>query len=284
MRVSKPSSSMDPAGRFLGRRRLMHVSDVHERTRERSRAGRCLRIATYNVHKCRGLDRRVLPERIADVLREIDADIVALQEVVSVPRGPRTENQAAYIAEELGLHYHLGSNRSLRGGEYGNVLLSRFPVRATRNFNLSVPRREPRGCLRADVELSDATVLHVFNVHLGTAPRERKYQGWRLAGSEILNSDELEGPRIMLGDFNEWTRGLASRLMSDNLNRADLRGEMSWWRTYPGFLPVLNLDHVYHDSTLRVERFRPHRSRTALVASDHLPLVADFMLQSPQRS
>jgi endonuclease/exonuclease/phosphatase family metal-dependent hydrolase len=243
-----------------------------------------LRVATYNVHRCRGLDGRVRPERIVEVLREIDADIVALQEVVSVGSGPRTENQSAFIAEELGLHFRFGSNRPLNGGAYGNVLLSRFPMRAARNYSVSVSGREPRGCLRADIELNESTVLHVFNVHLGTAFLERRAQGKMLVGPEILSSDDFEGPRIVLGDFNEWTRGLTSRLLTRHLTKADLRGDARWGRTYPGVLPLLDLDHVYHDAALEIEQFRPHRSRTALVASDHLPLVANFRLELPSDS
>ena len=243
-----------------------------------------LRVATYNVHKCRGLDRRVRPGRIVEVLREIDADIVALQEVVSVGSGLRAENQSEFIAEELGLHYHFGSNRPLNGGAYGNVVLSRFPMRAARNYSVSVSGREPRGCLRSDIELDESTILHVFNVHLGTAFLERRAQGKMLTGPEILASDDFEGPRIVLGDFNEWTRGLASRLLARHLNKADLREDARWGRTYPGVLPLLDLDHVYHDAALKIEQFRPHRSRTALVASDHLPLVADFRLETETRS
>ena len=84
-----------------------------------------LRVVTYNVHKCIGLDRRERPGRIAAVLREVDADVVALQEVVSVESdSSREAHQARYIAEELGCRFHLGENRKHRGGAYGNVVLS----------------------------------------------------------------------------------------------------------------------------------------------------------------
>jgi endonuclease/exonuclease/phosphatase family metal-dependent hydrolase len=87
---------------------------------------------------------------------------------------------------------------------------------------------------------------------------------------------QLGGPRILLGDFNEWTRGLATRLLSLHLESADVRKHLRRSRTYPGLLPFLHLDHIYHDPGLEVERLALHRSRTALLASDHLPLVADF--------
>ncbi len=239
-----------------------------------------LRIATYNVHKCRGLDRRVRPHRIAAVLREIDADIIALQEVVSVAdTSEREHDQARFIAEELGFAYCVGENRRLNGGAYGNVLLSRLPLRTARNHDITWRGREPRGCLRADVEVGAAEPLHVFNVHLGTAFIERRYQGKQLISADILRSSELRGLRIVLGDFNEWTHGLASRLLGLELESIDLRRHLRHARTYPGPLPLLHLDHIYFDRQLELERLTLHKSLTALVASDHLPLVADFQLR-----
>lgn len=235
-----------------------------------------VRIATYNIHKCRGLDRRVRPARIVRVLRELAADVIALQEVVSI-HGQDEQDQARFIAAELGYHYRLGENRRLYGGAYGNLLLSRFPLRAIRNHDITVDRREQRGCLRADIDVEETT-LHVFNVHLGTSFFERRQQIQTLIGSGILHSSELEGVRIVLGDFNEWTRGLTSRLLSAHFQSVDLRTHLGRSRTYPGLIPFLHLDHIYFDAGLKLERLMLHRSRTALIASDHLPLVADFHL------
>lgn len=234
------------------------------------------RIVTYNIHKCRGLDRRVRPERIAAVLRETKADIIALQEVLSVEGRERERQQARFIAEELGMHYHIGENRRLDGGAYGNVVLSRWPFRAARNYDITWSGRERRGCLRVDVTLDEGRVLHVFNVHLGTAFLERRHQARQLTNGGILLQPELTGARVVLGDFNEWTHGLASRLLAQHFESADIRHHLRRGRTYPGVLPLVHLDHVYYDHALTLERLTLHRSRTALVASDHLPLVADF--------
>ncbi|HEX8493882.1 MAG TPA: endonuclease/exonuclease/phosphatase family protein [Pyrinomonadaceae bacterium] len=234
------------------------------------------RIVTYNVHKCRGLDRRVRPERIAMVLREAKADIIALQEVLSVEGRERERHQARFIAEELGMDYHIGENRRLDGGAYGNVVLSRWPLRAAHNYDITWSGRERRGCLRVDVPLDKGRVLHIFNVHLGTAFLERRHQARQLTGDGILRQPELSGARVVLGDFNEWTHGLASRLLSQHFESADIRHHLRRGRTYPGVLPLVHLDHVYYDQALTLERLTLHRSRTALVASDHLPLVADF--------
>lgn len=237
-----------------------------------------IRLLTYNIHKCRGLDRRVDPARIVNVLREADADVIALQEVLSVHGHPE-QDHAQFIATELGFHSCLGENRRLNGGAYGNLLLSRFPLRAIHNHDITTKRREQRGCLRADIEIAETT-LHLFNVHMGTSFFERRHQARKLISREILHNRELHGARVLLGDFNEWTRGLTSHLLCRHFQSVDIRAHLGRSRTYPGLFPLLHLDHIYFDSALRVERLALHRSRAALIASDHLPLVADFRLET----
>jgi endonuclease/exonuclease/phosphatase family metal-dependent hydrolase len=237
-----------------------------------------IRIATYNIHKCRGLDRRVRPERIVEVLREIDADIVALQEVLSHPGAQREKDQARFISDEMGMNYAVGGTRIHRGAVYGNVVLSRLPLLETINYDISVRGREQRGCLRADIG-ADGGRLHVFNVHLGTAFIERRHQGRKLVNEVILNNKDLSGARVMLGDFNEWTRGLTTSLLGSHLKSADIRTHLQRSKTYPGVWPFLHLDHIYFDDKLQLEKIALHRSRTALVASDHLPLIAELRIQ-----
>jgi endonuclease/exonuclease/phosphatase family metal-dependent hydrolase len=244
------------------------------------------RIVTYNVHKCRGMDRRVRPERVAAVLRETDADIVALQEVLSVEGFARERHQARFIAEELGMQYHIGENRRLDGGAYGNVILSRLPFGVANNYDITWRGRERRGALRADVLVkteNGSLLLHIFNIHLGTAFIERRHQARQLVSEEILNDKNLAGARIVLGDFNEWTHGLASRLLAEHFKSADIRQHLRRARTYPGVLPLLHLDHIYYDEVLELKQLTLHRSRAALIASDHLPLVADFVLKEEGR-
>jgi endonuclease/exonuclease/phosphatase family metal-dependent hydrolase len=240
-----------------------------------------MRIVTYNIHRSRGLDGRVSPDRIAAVLEEIAPDVIALQEVLSIEGEEPVKNQAEYIAGRLGFHFALGENRRMRGGAYGNVVLSRFPLRAVRNYDISVSGCERRGCLHTDVRLPDGELLHVFNVHLGLALLERRRQARQLV-DEVLGDPILKGPRVMLGDFNEWTRGLTTRLLGRHLKAVNLRRHLRWARTYPGIMPLLSLDHIYFDPSLDLEKLTLHRSRTALMASDHLPLVADFALKLPR--
>jgi endonuclease/exonuclease/phosphatase family metal-dependent hydrolase len=240
---------------------------------------RTIRVVTYNTHKSRGMDGRIRPERIVEVLREVEPDIVALQEVLSIDDAGARKHQANYFAEELGMHMRLGETRRLRGGAYGNVILSRFPLGEGLSHDLSVRwGRERRGCLRVDVELPDKEHLHVYNVHLGTGFRERRHQGPKLVETLLADRPGLRGPRVVLGDFNEWTAGLTSRLLAARLNSVDIGTHLHRKKTYPGLLPVLHLDHIYFDDALALEGLRLHRTRKALLASDHLPLVADFQL------
>jgi endonuclease/exonuclease/phosphatase family metal-dependent hydrolase len=132
---------------------------------------------------------------------------------------------------------------------------------------------EPRFCQRADLRVDERT-LHIYNVHLGTAVLERRYQAERLAA--FVHDRRVRGPKLVLGDFNEWMRGLATDLLSQTLSSVDLRAYLRRRWTYPGILPVLHLDHIYHDGGIEVVHVELPRTRRTLVASDHLPLVADL--------
>jgi endonuclease/exonuclease/phosphatase family metal-dependent hydrolase len=208
------------------------------------------------------MDGRVSTARIAQVLREVDADVVALQEV--------TAPQAQILSTELAMPSVFGENRQYLGDPYGNAVLSRLPVHGWRNYDLSVSGREQRGCLRVDVDTEESG-LHIFNVHLGTSHGERRHQARKLVAPELLADLTLQQPRIVLGDFNEWTRGLATELLRSHLKTAGFGG-----RSYPGLLPFLHLDHIYHDESLELIKMLLHRTGRSLVASDHLPLIGEF--------
>jgi endonuclease/exonuclease/phosphatase family metal-dependent hydrolase len=238
---------------------------------------RRIRVATYNVHKCRGLDLKTRPNRIVNVLRKLNADVIALQEVATVQ-----QDQARFIATALGYEFCFGDVRKYKGAPYGNVLLSRLPVRAARNHNITIGHREERGCLQIDLEISEKEVLHVFNVHLGTSYFERRKQAQRLL-FEILNSPRIVGPRVILGDFNEWLVGLTTRLLRAHFGTF-YRGLLKRGRSYPTLLPLLRLDNIYYDRALILERFLVHKSMAARIASDHLPLVADLLLPAVMKN
>jgi endonuclease/exonuclease/phosphatase family metal-dependent hydrolase len=230
-----------------------------------------LRIATYNIHRCRGLDGRTRPDRIAAVLRAIDADVVALQEVVGA--GPNGGSHAEELGAALGMGWVMATARHLRGHQFGNAVLSRFPITHHIDYDISWKTCEPRRLQRVDIAVHSGT-LHVYNVHLGTAILERRHQAQRLA--TIVSDRHVGGPKLVLGDFNEWMRGLATTLLSQRLNSIDLRNYLRRRRTYPGLFPILHLDHIYYEGRLDVVGIELPRTRLSLVASDHLPLVAEI--------
>jgi endonuclease/exonuclease/phosphatase family metal-dependent hydrolase len=235
-----------------------------------------IRIATYNIHKCVGIDRRFSPERIAEVLREIDADVVALQEVLCHRKAQKRDHQAEFIAEELEMDFFLGENRQIKGAPYGNAVLTRLPVRHSQNFDISIHKYEPRGCLLTEISIGQNRHLQFFNVHLGTSFFERRRQVHKLLHAHVLEHTKFTGKRIVAGDFNEWTRGLTTKLFKTKFHTVDPKKHPGTTRTFPGIMPLLHLDHIYFDQNFKLSDAFVHKSKTSLIASDHLPIVAEF--------
>ena len=229
-----------------------------------------VRVVTYNIHRSRGMDRRTQPHRIAAVLSQIDADVVALQEVIGA--GPRGASHIEEIGAALGMGWVMAPARQLRGHQFGNAVLSRFPIKDHAQHDLSWKTCEERRLQRADIDINGHT-LHVYNVHLGTAILERRHQATRLAA--IVADRPVGGAKLVLGDFNEWMRGLTTKLLSHRLKSVELRDYLKRHRTYPGLFPILHLDHIYYAGRIEILGIELPRTRLSLVASDHLPLVAD---------
>jgi endonuclease/exonuclease/phosphatase family metal-dependent hydrolase len=231
-------------------------------------------IASYNIHRGVGLDRRLDLARIADVIAETEADVVGLQEVIRQD-GRDEADQAAFLATRLGMELVMGETRAYGQGTYGNAVLTRLPVKGSARCDLSWGTREARGCLRVDVAMAGST-LHVFNCHLGLKLRERRRQ-LDLLGGFIAASHELPGPRVLMGDFNEWHFGPITR----GLRREFTSPMRRLRRTHPSWFPLFKLDRIYWDMALEGRQFQPHRSRLARVASDHLPVVCTLTLRAP---
>lgn len=223
-------------------------------------------VASYNIHRGVGLDRRRDLDRIARVIAEIGPDVIGLQEVVRA-NGVAHADQAQYLAAALGMTLVMGETRAFGDGTYGNAVLTRLPVLNSMRCDLSCDGREPRGALRVDLGV-DETAVHIFNCHFGLAFHERRAQLGLLHA--FLRATDCAGPRLLMGDFNEWHRGPVTRVLRREFSSPMRRLR----RTHPALFPLFRLDRIYWDVELQGETFQAHRSRLSRVASDHLPVVA----------
>ncbi len=240
-----------------------------------------LTIATYNIHRAIGVDRRFRPDRILQILVDHDADVVLLQEVDrDVPRSRRLD-LASELAAALGYPHHaVGHNVRLKSGEYGNATLSRYPIVAERNIDLTVGRRKRRGCQHTTLDLDGRGRLEVFNLHLGLSARERRQQVGLLTSSEEFTTLDHEAACVVGGDFNDWrsrlrpffVEALDFRCATDRESRRGVRS----MKTYPSFSPRGALDKLYFRGPLELDSVYTCRHQVSRVASDHLPVFADF--------
>jgi endonuclease/exonuclease/phosphatase family metal-dependent hydrolase len=228
-----------------------------------------LRIASYNIHKCVGLDGRRDPARVAAVLRELEADVIGLQEVDACPGGSSDSAQMDYLAHALSLHAIAGPTILRHDGHYGNALLTRRPVLDVRHLDLTVYRREPRAAIDVDLDV-DGAVVRIIVTHLGLLPGERRTQVRRL----IDALGEVESRIVILcGDINEWfSIGRPLRWLHARLGRVQALA------TFPAGFPVFALDRIWVHPQQAVAGMRVHDSPSARLASDHLPLTADLNL------
>ena len=167
-----------------------------------------MRLVTWNIHGGLGRDGRRDLGRIAALLEDMRSDVAALQEVGDAHRGNlerELADQASWLGRRLGWFVAYGPNLVLRGQPYGNAVLSRFPIAHAHNYDLSVPAREPRGCLRADLSLTGGRSLHLFDLHLGLSGGERRKQAAMLFSADLLRDTALAAPLVLCGDFNMWS-------------------------------------------------------------------------------
>jgi endonuclease/exonuclease/phosphatase family metal-dependent hydrolase len=232
-----------------------------------------VRVMTYNVHSCRGGDRRLLPERILSVVQSGAPDIVALQELDVGQSRSHALDQAAYLAEGLRMEFHFVAARACHGGHYGNAILSRMPISSYRSSALPQldDRCEPRAVQRVRLE-GPWGPMDVFNVHFGLSRRERRMQVEMLLSSEWLGDTSLGPQLIVCGDFNAAPGSFVYGRMARALRDAQSGRARA---TFPAFFPLVRLDHVFVGPGLSVHRTQVLRSPLARVASDHRPLLVD---------
>jgi len=226
-----------------------------------------LTVATWNIHGGIGVDGRYSPARIVDVLSEIDADIVALQEVASLKAH---ENFLLEIERETGYHVAAGPLRQRFGTDFGNAVLSRYAFATVERLDLAVDSYEPRGALDVCINIG-AEPLRVIGTHLGLRPGERREQVRRLLGAIEA---EVPHPTVLMGDLNEWYLwGRPLRWLHTHF-----REEPAAPRTFPSWRPMLALDRIWVSPAGRLRRLARHASPLARMASDHLPLKAEIVV------
>jgi len=212
-----------------------------------------LKIATYNIHKgFSHFNRRVVVHELRDRLRELDADIVFLQEA----QGEHTQHaerhpnypegaQHEFIAEEVWEHCAYGKNSVYEAGHHGNAILSRFPILQSCNRDISAHRFESRGLLHCEIDLADRQRVHCLCVHFGLFSKGRREQTRALI--EYVRCEIPPGaPLVIAGDFNDW-RNQMSHTLASELDVHDVFHIRSGSpaRSFPASLPLLRLDRIY---------------------------------------
>ena len=208
------------------------------------------------------------PERCAAVLQEIDADIIALQEVESRPG--HELDALAYLAQETGSSAIAGTTMMLEDAHYGNALITRLPVGEVRRHDLGVSGREPRAALDVDFELGGCK-LQLIATHLGLRPFERREQVQRLL--PLFNTENRDVV-VLAGDLNEWSLwGRPLRVLHKTFPHTPHR------RSWPAHRPVFALDRIWVHPRQALHKLAVHRSALSRIASDHLPLIAEIDLE-----
>jgi endonuclease/exonuclease/phosphatase family metal-dependent hydrolase len=224
-----------------------------------------MRIATYNIHRAVGHDGREDGERIAEVLRELKADVVAMQEVGCDSDSPF--NMLSYLGEVMQAEVIEGITMYNEKGSYGNAVLSRLPVKDIITHDISVPRREPRGAIELAFTVNGVNI-QMIATHLGLRPGERRFQIKELLAMVDASTADV---RILLGDLNEWFLwGRPMRWLESEF------GSPPRPATFPAFWPVFALDRIWIRPGKAIRNLQVHQTKMARMASDHLPIVADL--------
>jgi endonuclease/exonuclease/phosphatase family metal-dependent hydrolase len=248
-------------------------------------------VATYNIHKgFSQLARRMVIHELRERLRGLAADILFLQEVLHTHerhatryREWPTRPQHEFIADAVWHEAAYGRNAVYPHGHHGNAILSRFPMLAQENLDISAHLFESRGLLHCEVELGDRQPsLHCINVHLGLFERGRQWQIQALI-DRIQVAVPRGAPLIIAGDFNDW-RGKGDRALTEALDLVEVFGEVRGRpaRTFPSMLPVFRLDRIYSRG-LRIVDAHVHYTTRGVRMSDHAALAATFEITAKRR-
>jgi endonuclease/exonuclease/phosphatase family metal-dependent hydrolase len=238
---------------------------------ENSRLTRQLKVLTYNIHSGIGRDGRCDLPRIQRILAEEQAAIAVLQEIERTPH----VDQVNELAMAMPATASFCATRASGEGAFGLAVLSSLRAVRCEKYDLSYGlAREPRFCLRTDLEVVPGAVLHVFNCHLGLAIRERRFQRDRMLSDAILLSQDLRHPVVLMGDFNDRPISVVHSRLRRHFQDAYRAAGRRWGPTFRvGVIPV-RLDYIYVSPGIRVLDCVIRKDQLARVASDHLPVLA----------
>jgi endonuclease/exonuclease/phosphatase family metal-dependent hydrolase len=234
--------------------------------------GAMIRVASYNIQKSIGTDFRRRPARILEVLVELDADIVALQEVDRRFGERVTSLSPAAIADATGYRPIVFGARPQSLGWHGNTLLVRDGIKVRAQRSLTLPRLEPRGAVLADLDVG-GQAIRVVGLHLGLLGLWRKWQAEAVLAQLETLEDPL--PTVIMGDLNEWSVNGGCLARFARVHHVGQPGP-----SYPSVKPVFGYDRIIASADLTIEAAGVHSTATARVASDHLPVWADLRLNS----
>ena len=261
-----------------------HLGRVEKRVGPRpvrqTGVGQRLRILTYNVHSCIGMDGKISPERIARVIAQQKPDIVALQEVDVGKERTGGVDQAHLIAKQLQMDFHFHSTVRVEEEQYGDAILTHLPMRLVKIGKLpglpDKPHLETRGAIWVEIEF-EGIKLQCINTHLGLLGNERMAQVQALMGEEWLKHPECRSPSLICGDFNALSTFPVCRMLSKRYDDVQAKlAEHKPLNTFCGRYPVVRIDHIFIDQNIKVLDVDVAENELARVASDHRPLIAEL--------
>jgi endonuclease/exonuclease/phosphatase family metal-dependent hydrolase len=238
--------------------------------------GKELKILTYNVHSCIGTDRRSEPARIADVIAETGADIIALQELDVGRKRTGSIDQAHMIASLLKMESHFHPALHVEEEQYGDAILTAMPTRLMKAGPLPSVG-EMRGAIWVQIEIG-GTHLNLLNTHLGVRSFDRVRQVTTLLGKEWIGSQKFQAaPAIICGDLNAVPSSPAYKMLARHFRDTQLLAARRPRPTYPSRLPILRIDHIFVSDGLGVTSATVTATPLVRRASDHLPLLATVL-------
>ena len=235
-----------------------------------------MRLLSWNIHKgIGGRDRRYSLARIIDAIEAENPDLICLQEVDRLVRRSQFDDQPRVLSRYFHCHSVFQSNVHIGDGTYGNLVLSRWPVRSRHRISLRQGSRKPRGAQLLLID-SPEGVMHLVHTHLGLSERERHGQMARILGHMLFRSADAF-PTLIVGDFNDWRNTLAAADLAGSGFR-HITSPIRQFRSFPSWLPIGSLDKAFAKGAIDVRHAHIMKTSLSKVASDHLPLVVDFHL------